>query len=60
MAKKSSASSRLGKQIRASAESIWNKPLTDTPEDGARPESQGGRSARMFPDLLFIHSGVHR
>jgi uncharacterized protein (DUF4415 family) len=28
MAKKLSASSRLGKQIRASAESIWNKPLT--------------------------------
>ena len=29
MAKKSSASSRLGKQIRVSAESIWNKPLTE-------------------------------
>jgi uncharacterized protein (DUF4415 family) len=29
MAKKSSASSRPGKQIRVSAESIWNKPLTD-------------------------------
>jgi uncharacterized protein (DUF4415 family) len=28
MAKKLSASSRPGKQIRASAESIWNKPLT--------------------------------
>jgi uncharacterized protein (DUF4415 family) len=28
MAKKLSASSRLGKQIRASAESIWNKPPT--------------------------------
>lgn len=28
MAKKSSASSRPGKQIRVSAESIWNKPLT--------------------------------
>lgn len=28
MAKKLSASSRLGKQIRVSAESIWNKPLT--------------------------------
>ncbi|HEV2198703.1 MAG TPA: BrnA antitoxin family protein [Bryobacteraceae bacterium] len=29
MAKKLSASSRPGKQIRASAESIWNKPLTE-------------------------------
>jgi uncharacterized protein (DUF4415 family) len=28
MAKKSSASSRPGKQIRVTAESIWNKPLT--------------------------------
>ncbi len=28
MAKKLSASSRRGKQIRVSAESIWNKPLT--------------------------------
>ena len=28
MAKKSSASSRPAKQIRVSAESIWNKPLT--------------------------------
>ncbi len=28
MAKKSSASSRPGKQVRVSAESIWNKPLT--------------------------------
>ena len=29
MAKKSSASSQRGKQIRASAESIWTKALTD-------------------------------
>jgi uncharacterized DUF497 family protein len=29
MAKKSSASSPRGRQIRVSAESIWNKPLTD-------------------------------
>jgi uncharacterized protein (DUF4415 family) len=29
MAKKSSASSRPGKQVRGSAESIWNKPLTE-------------------------------
>jgi uncharacterized protein (DUF4415 family) len=29
MAKKLSASSRLGKQIRGSAESIWSKPLTE-------------------------------
>jgi uncharacterized protein (DUF4415 family) len=29
MAKKISASSRRGKQIRVSAESIWNKPLTE-------------------------------
>jgi uncharacterized protein (DUF4415 family) len=29
MAKKSSASSRPGKQVRASAESIWNKPLNE-------------------------------
>jgi len=29
MAKKLSASSRLGKQISVSAESIWNKPLTE-------------------------------
>ena len=29
MAKKPSASSQPGKQIRVSAESIWNKPLTD-------------------------------
>ena len=28
MAKKLSASSQLGKQIRVSAESVWNKPLT--------------------------------
>jgi uncharacterized protein (DUF4415 family) len=28
MAKKSSESSRLGKQVSVSAESIWNKPLT--------------------------------
>lgn len=29
MAKKLSASSRRGKQIRVSAESVWNKPLTE-------------------------------
>src|ERR1035438_3213451 len=29
MATKLSASSRFGKQMRASAESIWNKPLTE-------------------------------
>jgi uncharacterized protein (DUF4415 family) len=29
MAKKSSVSSRPGRQIRVSAESIWNKPLTE-------------------------------
>ena len=29
MAKKLSASSRPGKQIRVSAEAIWNKPLTE-------------------------------
>ena len=29
MARKSSASSRPGKQIRVSAESIWSKPLTE-------------------------------
>jgi uncharacterized protein (DUF4415 family) len=29
MAKKPSASSRPGKQMRVSAESIWNKPLTE-------------------------------
>ena len=30
MAKKLSASSRPGKQIRVSAESIWNKPLSES------------------------------
>jgi uncharacterized protein (DUF4415 family) len=30
MAKKLSVSSRPGKQIRVSAESIWNKPLTES------------------------------
>ena len=30
MTKKSSASSRPAKQISVSAESIWNKPLTET------------------------------
>ena len=29
MAKKMSVSSRPGKQIRASADSIWNRPLTE-------------------------------
>ena len=44
MAKKASASSRPGKQIRVSAESIWNKPLSERQK--AALEGVAGRQKR--------------
>jgi uncharacterized protein (DUF4415 family) len=55
MAKKSSASSRLGKQIRVSAESIWNKPLSKrqkaTLEDVARRQKRAAASEIDYSDI---------
>ena len=55
MAKKSSASSRLGKQIRVSAESIWSKPLTESRKlalDGVAKRQQRARvSAIDYSDI---------
>jgi uncharacterized protein (DUF4415 family) len=50
MKKKLSASSRPGKQIRVSAESIWNKPLTDrqkTALDGVRKRQNRADAAEI-------------
>jgi len=50
MKKELSASSRPGKQIRASAESIWNKPLTErqkTALDGVRRRQKRADVARI-------------
>ena len=55
MAKKSSASSRPGKQIRVSAESIWNKPLTKRQKaalDGvARRQKRADASQIDYSDI---------
>jgi uncharacterized protein (DUF4415 family) len=55
MAKKLSASSRPGKQIRVSAESIWNKPLNERQKaalDGvARRQRRGDVSQIDFSDI---------
>ena len=55
MAKKSSASSRLGKQIQVSAESIWNKPLTERQKaalDGvARRQKRADVSKLDYSDI---------
>ena len=55
MAKKSSASSRLGKQIRVTAESIRNKPLTDRQKaalDGvARRQKRADVSRLDYSDI---------
>jgi uncharacterized protein (DUF4415 family) len=48
MAKKLSASSRPGKQIRLSAESIWSKPLTKRQKaslEGVRKRQAGAKAA---------------
>ena len=50
MAKKSSASSRPGKQTRVNAESIWNKPLTKRQAaalDGVAKRQKRGDVARI-------------
>lgn len=50
MAKKSSASSQPGKQIRVSAESIWNKPLTERQKatlEGARKRQKSAGAAEI-------------
>ena len=55
MAKKSSVSSRLGKQIRVSAESIWSKPLTERQraalEGVARRQKRGDDSQIDYSDI---------
>ncbi len=55
MAKKLSASSRPGKQIRVSAESIWNKPLTKrqkaTLSGIARRQKRGDASQIDYSDI---------
>jgi hypothetical protein len=55
MAKKSCASSRPGKQVRVSAESIWNKPLTERQKavlDGiARRQKRGDVSQIDYSDI---------
>jgi len=55
MAKKLSESSRPGKQIRASAESVWNKPLTKLQKaalDGtARRQKRGDVSQIDYSDI---------
>jgi uncharacterized protein (DUF4415 family) len=50
MAKKSSASSRRGKQIRASADSIWSKPLNDRQKaalDGIASRQKRGDASKI-------------
>jgi uncharacterized protein (DUF4415 family) len=50
MAKKISASSQPGKQIRVSAESIWNKPLTERQKaalGGVRKRQKGAAAAEI-------------
>src|ERR1700690_1480150 len=58
MAKKSSASSRPGKQIRASAESIWNKPLTERQkaalEGVAKRQKRGDASDIDYTDIPVL------
>jgi uncharacterized protein (DUF4415 family) len=55
MAKKLSASSRPGKQIRVSAESIWNKPLTERQktalESVARRQKRADASQIDYSDI---------
>ena len=55
MGKKLSASSRPGKQIRVSAESIWNKPLTERQKvtlDGvARRQKRADVSQLDYSDI---------
>ncbi|MCX6631299.1 MAG: BrnA antitoxin family protein [Candidatus Solibacter sp.] len=55
MARKSSASSQRGKLIRASAESIWNKPLTERQKaalDGvARRQKRADVSQLDYSDI---------
>jgi uncharacterized protein (DUF4415 family) len=55
MAKKSSASSRPGKQIRVSAESIWNKPLTERQQTAlegiAKRQRRAGASLIDYSDI---------
>jgi uncharacterized DUF497 family protein len=58
MAKKLSASSRPGKQIRVSAESIWSKPLTERQKaslDRARKRQQSAKPAAMdYSDIPVL------
>ena len=55
MAKKASASSRPGKQIRVNAESIWNKPLRErqkaTLENVARRQKRAAASEIDYSDI---------
>ena len=55
MAKKSSASSRPGKQIRVNAESIWNKPLSErqkaTLENVGRRQKRAAASEIDYSDI---------
>src|SRR5579872_2121950 len=55
MAKKLSASSRPGRQIRVSAESIWNKPLTERQkaalEGVAKRQKRGDVSQIDYSDI---------
>jgi hypothetical protein len=55
MAKRSSALSRRGKQIRVSAESIWSKPFgkrrKTTLEDMARRQKRGAASEIDYSEI---------
>jgi uncharacterized protein (DUF4415 family) len=54
MAKKLSASSRPGKQIRVSAESIWNKPLSKRQKaalEGVRKRQKRGAAEIDYSDI---------
>jgi uncharacterized protein (DUF4415 family) len=55
MARKLSASSRLGKQIQTSAESIWNKPLNERQkaalDSAARRQKRADASQIDYSDI---------
>jgi uncharacterized protein (DUF4415 family) len=65
MARKLSASSRLGKQTRRSAEAIWNKPLTERQKVAldavaTRQERAGASQATFLRSLRSSSSQFRR
>jgi uncharacterized protein (DUF4415 family) len=55
LAKKLSASSRPGKQISVSAESVWSKPLTErrkaAPDEVVKPQKRADASQIAYSDI---------